>query len=196
MKLEYYREIHPNWNRIANLSESEAEATLDLLVTAVFVDRELSEEELETLGEEWAKLPFDEEIGPEVDLRKQLYGTHSYLRKILDEPELFYNFLKVTCDKIKDEETQIAVFRMVAMTVVSDGVDELEFDLCYAIGSEFELNYDTVEQLLDSVWESHQKASHLLEGEDHHVPSIKGSDWARQRAQNQEYANPFSMRET
>lgn len=194
MKLEYYREIHPKWEVVSSFTEKQSEAAVDLLLLTAFIDDDLADDELDMLAQEWSKLPFDYPVDTEAELKEELSGTHRYLQKILDNPDLLDEFLNVTCDIFDTEDRQSALLRLIMIEVVSDGaVDEREFELCYAIGHKLDFSFDTTEQLLESIWASHQKARDIAAGREHHVPPLKGADWARNRSESS-YPNPFEMR--
>lgn len=191
MELEKYADVHPNWHLIEDLSEDEARATLELLLTAVYLDGELTERELTALAETWSRLPF---VGPELDqstMETLLEDTRQRLDQILDTPEHFDDFVAEATAKIRDDERQIAVLRLLAIVLTEDGTRESEQALLYAVGYHFDLEYDTVDDVIRSVWESHEESEVSSPGKRRKKPLLKGKHWAEQRP-SQPYANPFT----
>lgn len=193
MNLEYFRDVHPNWDLIANLDEEKATAVLDLLLLTVYIDEKLTAEEVKLLTEEWEYLPFVKIGDHEANLKRRLMETHSFIKRITDSPKLFEDFLEDITETFDDQDLEIAVFRLVAIVASADGFDERELELCDALGASFGLKVDTINDILRSVWESHEKAVDTEAGAEHHIPPIFGSNRARNRSLRP-HPNPFSTR--
>jgi hypothetical protein len=191
MDFNDFRDVHPNWEVIESLDRDESQVTLDLLLMAVYLDEQLTAEEVEVLTEEWKQLPF---VGPPesaAQLAEHMFETHASLNEIVDHPPLFRDFVVEAADEIGGEDKKIAIFRLVAMAALADQTTERALAFCYALGYELELELDTVEHLLRSIWESHESTVDREQGFDHYVPPVEGHEWARKHTL-EPYPNPFS----
>lgn len=193
MKLEHFEDVHPNWGIIENLSSEEANAALDLMLMAVYINDELTRDEVEVLTEEWLHLPF---VGPPEtadQLADRLLDTHSSLTRIANNPKLFEDFLDDVVDKVRDEDHQMAIYRMMVITASVDGFDEPELALCTAVGRRFGLEDDTIDDMVRSVWESRERGVDTEAGREHHIPPLAGARGSSRRG-NRPHPNPFSTR--
>lgn len=191
--LDDFRDVHPKWDIIEGLGEDETYAVVDLLLTAIFIDDEVTDDEIQVLSEEWQHLSFMEPKLTSAELFERLDQTREQLDRMKDNPDLFDDFVDDIADTISNEDEQIPVFRLLAMVTSADGFDERELDLCYAIGAAFDLEVDTIQDILRAVWESLQEAVDVEAGNEHHIPPIKGKNRARDRSMSP-YPNPFTQR--
>lgn len=193
MNLEYFRDVHPNWEVIESVDEQEADALLDLMVLTVYTDDEISDEELAALKEEWQHLPFVGETHSDAELAERMEETHALLNRVVQYPEMFRGFMQGIADAITDEEMRMAAYRLVCIISSIDGFDESELELCEAVGTSFELDTDTMDNILRAVWESHGEGVDLEAGNEHHVPPIFGTRYWEKRSMNP-YGNPFATK--
>lgn len=192
MELEKYQDVHPNWHHIEDLSEAQANDTLKLLLAGVFLDGKLTPGELQALAESWQHLPFVGEKFAGSTLEDLLAQTHDELEEILEEPERFEGFLESVTDKFDDQEVEIAVLRLLAIVLTEDGTDEREQMLLFAVGRHFELEPDTIDDLLRSVWESYEQSLSVSKpGNKRAKPLAQGRRFAQNRKTHYT-ANPFT----
>lgn len=190
MELEKFADVHPNWHLIEELTEREARGTLKLLLTAVYLDDELTDGELQALAETWQKLPCVDSEFDQPTLVRLLAETHEDLERFKSDPELFGAFLGGISEQIQDEEKRIAVFRLLAIVLTEDGTQESEQALIDAVGHRFEFSDDTIDDLLRSVWESYEESTVSSPGKRRMKPIIEGKRWGRQSGSTAA-ANPF-----
>ncbi|MFW5966139.1 MAG: hypothetical protein ACOCV2_01420 [Persicimonas sp.] len=191
MELEKYADVHPRWEVIEGLSERAARGTLRLLLTGVYLDDQLDRDELQALAETWQRLPF---VGPyysEQKLFELLARTHDQLDDMRADPGIFNSFVEGIADEFRDEEVAIAVLRLLAIVLTEDGTKEEEQGLMYAFGHHAGLAVDTIDDVVRSVWESHEESASTSTGKRRKKPVLKGKHWARERP-SQPYANPFN----
>ncbi|MGM0557052.1 MAG: hypothetical protein ACQEVA_11785 [Myxococcota bacterium] len=192
-KLAYFKEVHPNWETIQNLGSMEAHAAIRLLATSLLVDGLLSDDELDTMQEEWHKFPFVQEAGEDITLDGALDEANERVNTFRESPEELGEFLKDTCDHFSGDEVQLAVLRLVSIVLSVDGLTEAEIDFAYAVGHYMGLEPDITEDVVRSVWESHEIAERKAAGEDVKIPPIYGYERARNRSTGG-YPNPFTSR--
>lgn len=192
MNLSHYEDVHPNWNLIRSLDQTQSEAALDLLTTATLVDGDLTTEEFDTLSDELQQLPFvagaRETVFPE-----ELEKTVSRIRSFEQSPDRFEEFLRETCSKITSDEIQMSVLRLLAIDITLEEPTEAQQDLFYATGLQWDYDYDTLEHVLKAAWESHEETRDFEQGDPHHVPPVQGTNRARDRTQKPA-PNPFTQR--
>jgi hypothetical protein len=192
-KLAYFKEVHPNWETIQNLGSMEAAAAIRLLATALLVDGMLSDDELDTMQEEWHKFPFVQEAGEDITLDGALDDANERVNTFRESPEELGEFLQDTCEHFSGDEVRLAVLRLVAIILSVDGLTEAEIDFAYAVGHYMELNPDISEDVVRTVWESHEISERKAAGEDVNIPPIYGYERARGRSTGG-YPNPFTSR--
>jgi hypothetical protein len=192
MALPEYADVHPNWEIVESLDTVQSEAILDLLATATLVDGDLTDAEFETLAEELVELPF---VGADKTtlLADEIDRTQSRVESFEKQPERFDEFIEQTCSKVDSEDIQLAALRLLAIDITVDEPTERQQELYYAAGRAWELDFDTLEDLLRSAWDSHERLRDEASGRDHDLPPVKGSNWARERSL-QPYPNPFEQR--
>lgn len=193
MELEKYRDVHPNWHVVENLSKPQARATTKLLLAGVFLDGELTTGELQALAETWQKLPF---VGPsfgETSLEHLLAQTHDELEELLESPERFDDFVASQTDKFDDEEDELAVFRLLAIVLTEDGTDEREQALLYAVGHHFGFEHDTIDDVVRAVWESYEESTVSSPGKKRKHKLFHGKHYNDPR-NKRPYPNPFQTR--
>ena len=191
MELEKFEDVHPNWSLIEQLDESQADATLKLLLTGTFLGGPLAEHQLQAMSEAWRRLPF---VGPQWSdstLDELLTRTHDELEQILAEPERFDGFMAQVAAKLGDQETQIAVVRLLAIVLTEDGLDEREQALLFAAGQHCGLHADTIDDLMRSVWESYEESQFSSPGKKRAHALHEGKHFARNRPSPATY-NPFT----
>ncbi|QDG50228.1 hypothetical protein FIV42_05635 [Persicimonas caeni] len=193
MELEKYRDVHPNWHRVASLSQPQARATLKLLLAGVFLDGKLTSGELQALAETWQKLPFVQPALSGESLEHLLAQTHDELEALLEDPERFEGFIESVTEKFVDEENKLAVLRLLAIVLTEDGTDENEHALLYATGHHFGFEYDTVDDVVRAVWESYEESQASASGQKRKKPILKGKHWNDVR-EKRSYPNPFTSR--
>lgn len=191
MELEKYADVHPRWEVIESLSEREARGTLRLLLTGVYLDDELTRDELQALTETWVRLPFVGSYYSEAKLHELLARTHDQLEDMRLDPSVFDSYIGGIAEEYKDEETAIAVLRLLSIVLTEDGTKESEQALLYAFGHHAGLTVDTIDDVVRSVWESHQESESASPGRQRKKPVLKGKEWSRERP-SRPYANPFS----
>ena len=194
INLDHFKDVHPNWHVIENLETEQARATFDLLLMAAFINDELTPEESGVLDEEWKRLPFIDLPESNEQFTQKILDKHDHLNQIARNPKMFDGFMDDIEAAIDDEDVQFAVFRLLAITMASDGFDEAELDFCYAIGARFGLERDTIDDTIRSIWETHEEAVDLEAGREHHIPPVVGSGQAKSRRSLKPLPNPFSSR--
>jgi hypothetical protein len=189
--LSIFEDVHPNWDVVASLDSESAEAALDLMLVATYINQELTADEVEVLTEQWAELPFVGAPEDANELADRLLDTHSSIRRVSENPDLFDEFMDDAVERIGSEDAQMAIFRLVAIVASADGLDEREADLCMALGRRIGLERDTVDEIVRSVWASrHEAASDETEPAPHSPPE-RGSTPVLEREDTASY-NPFS----
>jgi hypothetical protein len=189
--LAMFEDVHPNWDVVASLDSESAEAALDLMLLATYINQELTADEVEVLTEEWAELPFVGAPEDANELADRLLDTHSSIRRVSENPDLFNEFMDDAVDRIGSEDAQMAIFRLVAIVATADGLDEREADLCMALGRRIGLERDTVNDILRSIWASRHEAESDETDPAPHSPPERGSTPALKREGTASY-NPFS----
>jgi hypothetical protein len=189
--LTVFEDVHPNWEVVASLTSDAAEAALDLMLMATYINNELTADEVEVLTEEWAELPFVGAPEDADELVDRLLDTHSSIRRVSENPDLFDEFIDDAVGRIESEDAQMAVFRLVAIVAAADGLDEREADLCMAFGRRIGLERDTVDDILRSIWASRHEAESDDSTPSPHSPPERGSAPVAERADTPSY-NPFS----
>jgi hypothetical protein len=192
-KLEYFREVHPNWDTIENLGSMESDAATELLATAMLVDGMLSDDEMDTMQEEWSKFPFVQNQEQDIGLDGALDDANERVNTFRESPEELGEWLKETCERFSGDEVRLAVLRLAAITLSVDGLTESEIDFAYALGHYLGLQSDTTEDVVRSIWETHAISERKAAGEDVDIPRIYGYDRAMQRSTGG-YPNPFTSR--
>lgn len=195
MDLSNYSDVHPDWNLIESLDQTQAEAALDLLATATLVDGVLTDEEFATLSEELAELPFVSAKDESRTLAEELEKTRARIQSFADHPNRFEEFIREVCDRIESRDIQLAVLRLLAIDVTLEKATESQQEFYYSVGHTWNFDDDTLEDLLKAAWTSHEESRDLEQGEDHDVPPVRGANWARDRSLKP-LPNPFSQRET
>lgn len=192
MALQQYTDVHPNWEIVESLDTPQSEAILDLLTTATLIDGDLTEAELETLAEELVELPF---VGVQKStlLEDELARSQSRVESFEEAPERFDDFIEQTCSRIDSEDAQLAALRLLAIDITIDEPTERQQDLYYAAGLAWELDVDTIQDILRSAWDSHERVRDEASGRDHDPPTVEGAHRARDRS-SQPYPNPFQQR--
>lgn len=192
MALHAYADVHPNWEIVESLDTPQSEAILDLLATATLIDGDLTDAEVETLAEELVELPF---VGADKTalLEDELDRSQSRVESFEKHPERFDEFIEQTCSKIDSEEVQLAALRLLAIDITVDEPTERQQELYYATGRAWGIDFDTLEELLRSAWDSHDRVRDKARGRDHDLPPIRGANWARERSLKP-YPNPFEQR--
>ena len=193
MNLDLFEDVHPKWQVVEDLTADQAEAALDLLLLAVYINKDLTREEVEVLTEEWEKLPFVGEPETADELAERMFDTHSTLNKVAENPAMFDDFIDEIAGRLNDEDAQMAIYRLMVIAASADGFDDVELDLCESVGHKFGLAPDTIEDIVRSVWESHEKAVDTEAGREHHTPPLFGSRASRDRS-SRPYNNPFTQK--
>ena len=189
--LSIFEDVHPNWEVVASLDADSAEAALDLMLLATYINDELTADEVEVLTEEWAELPFVGAPENANELADRLLDTHSAVRRISDNPELFDEFMDDAVGRIDSDDAQMAIFRLVAIVATADGLDEREADLCMALGRRVGLERDTVDEILRSIWASRLDGASGEATSAPHNPAERSSAPVSDRDNTASY-NPFS----
>lgn len=192
-KLAYFQEVHPNWDTVRNLGSMEAKAATELLATSLLVDGMLSDDELDTMQEEWHKFPFVKNADEDIGLDGALNEANERVNTFRESPEELGEFLRDICDHFSGDEVRLAILRLVAITLSVDGLTEAEIDFAYAVGHHMGLEADTTEDMIRSVWETHEVSERRASGEDVEIPPVFGYDRAMTRSTGG-YPNPFTSR--
>ncbi len=192
MTLVDYADVHPNWEIVESLDNTRSEAILELLATAALIDGDLTEAELETLAEQLLELPFAG-VDQTTLLEEEIDRSQARVRSFEDEAGRFREFLEETCAKITAEDVQLAALRLLAIDITVEAPTERQQEMYYATGRCWEVDYDTLEEILRSAWDSHERLREAAAGRDRDLPPIKGANWARERSL-QPYPNPFQTR--
>ena len=192
-KLSYFREVHPNWSTVESMGPMEAAATVDVLMTGLLVDEMLSDDELDTMHEEWERFPFVEAHSEDISFNGALDEANQRHNTFRESPEQLGDFLEESSEKLSGEEVRLAVLRLVTISLSVDGLTETEIDYAYALGHHLKLEPDTTEGIIRSVWETHETSERRAKGEDVHIPPVYGYERAKSRS-GQTYPNPFTSR--
>lgn len=195
MDLSHYRDVHPDWNLVEGLDQPQAEAALDLLVTATVLDGDLTDEELATLAEELSELPFVTSPDESRTLAEALETTRARIDSFEDHPNRFGEFVEEVGRQIQSRDVQLAVLRLLAIDITIDRPTEAQQEFYYAVGHEWDVDDDTLEDVLRTAWTSHEESRDLESGADHDVPPVRGANWARNRSLKP-MPNPFTQHET
>lgn len=192
-KLAYFKEVHPDWQTIQNLGSMEADAAAELLTVGLLVDGMLSDDELDTMQEQWSKFPFVQNQDDDISFNGALDEANQRINTFRESPEELGEFLRETAERFSGDEVRIAVLRLVAITLSVDGLTEAEIDYAYAVGHYFGLAEDTTEDIIRSTWETHEISERRAAGEDVKIPPIFGYAHARERSTTGA-PNPFTGR--
>lgn len=172
MNLESYSEVHPSWETIQDLEEEEARAVLELLQLVIYIDDELTRNEVEMLTDEWLELPHVQPPPDAVEVFDEMLDTYATIQEMRDKPKKFHQFLDRISETIEDEDSRFAVFRLVAIAALADGMGSEELELCVGLGEAFGFDYDTTEDLLRSIWETHRRALDEEAGVEREIPAV------------------------
>lgn len=172
MNLESFKNVHPDWEPIQSLDEEQAIAVLELLQLALYIDDELTRNEIEILTEEWLELPHVQPPPDAAEVFDQMIDTYSTVQSMRETPKKFDAFLDRNANAIDDEDARFAVFRLVAIAALADGFGEDELEFCIALGDAFDIDVDTVQDVLRSTWEAYQRALDEDAGIEHNIPRV------------------------
>lgn len=189
MELDKFRDVHPDWNLIENLSPDEAPATINLLLAALFLKANLGDEELQALAETWQRLPF---VGPDFGgstFLGHLVKTHDDLLAITEDPTLLQGFLRDAAERITNEDKRLAVLRLLALVVAEDGLKPRQQEYFYATAAYFDVDMALAEDLLRVAWDSYERDKADV---DHPKPLIKGKRWS-EKTTFKTSQNPFAQ---
>lgn len=194
MRLRSFDDVHPDWEVVSALTPKETRATMELLITAMILDRRITSEERETLIDEFSRLPNHDYSTSRESVRETVRECEGRMRSM--DAEDFGEYLDRVCGEIEGDEKRLAVLRLVTMLAVSDGFSEDEFDLCRAIGFRFGFDEMTVEHILRSTWESREAA--LAEADPtirRKVRPVTGAHYYEDRDDSYGHPKPFSQEE-
>ncbi|MFB6375741.1 MAG: hypothetical protein ABEN55_22120, partial [Bradymonadaceae bacterium] len=90
----------------------------------------------------------------------------------------FYEFVDEACSAITSEDVQLATLRLIAIDITIDEPTERQQELYYAAGRAWEFDYDTLENILKAVWDSHERVRDEAAGRNHAPPTVRGANWA------------------
>jgi hypothetical protein len=196
MRLVNFADVHPNWDLVKRFDAVETRTVLEILVTATLLDGQVTPSEKELLADEYAQLPIGV-TSIDTDTVTQMFETASArLDELRKDPDQFSPYLDRVCEGITTDANGEAALRLLAMLSVADGVTEEEFDFCRAVGYRFDLDSETVDEILRQAWEARQ--DYLVT----HVPGVRravrpvtGAHWFEDRA-DRPHQFPFQQKET
>jgi uncharacterized tellurite resistance protein B-like protein len=136
---------------LQNLTADETEAFVDLLIYTVLADGTITEEELDSLADQWGQLPFAGDDSLETLVGEYGYNTREYLEEHVDDQEALDAFLAKTAARIKPDDVREAALRMIALVSLADGVDQEEVSLCYQLGALFGWSEDQVSDVVEPI---------------------------------------------
>lgn len=145
--LSYFQELEA----LKNLSERANKALLDLLVLAVLTDSEVSEGELKQLDEELLRLPFLWDTETRERVVEHSSRTRDYVESILGDEGKLQIFIKGVADEIEGDEHRVVAMRMFIAVVVADGINDLERERIFDVGSAFGFESDVIAEIIDDV---------------------------------------------
>jgi hypothetical protein len=136
---------------LQNLTVSETEAFVDLLIFTVLADGTITEEELDGLADQWAQLPFAGDDAMETLMGEYGSSSREHLEEHEDDPEALDAFLQNVADRLQRDEVRRAALHMVALVSLADGVGAAEADLCYQLGALFGWTEDRISHIVDNI---------------------------------------------
>lgn len=139
---------YDNQSPLKSLSLEESKALFDLLLLAVMIDGEVTDEELESVSQESEKFPFADAAHFEELVGAHAHQTRDELESILDDEAAVDKFIEDRAAVITDDEKRRKSLEMIAVVAYSDGVDQSEEDLCHQIGAHFGFSKDEIESKL------------------------------------------------
>jgi hypothetical protein len=176
MQLDDFEDVHPDWDSIATLTTDESRAARQLLLASLLIEPTLSAPAARIIAEVTSRFP-----GGAVLSESDVIQQAGRLRRSAAW-ETWQEFLDDVASRVPDLDARIALVRLLSIVLAVDGATEREQEFCYAVGDAFDVNYETVENLLRSAWETHE---HLVTeertGKKHHTPPLRGAGWARGR---------------
>jgi hypothetical protein len=131
----------------------ESKAFLDLLILAVLIDGEITEEELEGLDTELAKLPFAHDDAMQKEVGDHGVESRARIEEILHDDEAIASFLEELAEDLTREDHREIAIGMTAAVAFSDGIVREEAALCHQLGDAFGFDSDEVDQIIDEVIE-------------------------------------------
>lgn len=145
--LSYFQELEA----LKNLSERESKALLDLLVLAILADSEVSEGELQQLDEELLRLPFLWDAETRERVVEHSARTRDYVESILGDEGKLQIFIKGVADEIEAGDHRVVAMRMFIAVVVAEGLNDLERERIFDVGSAFGFESDVIAEIIDDV---------------------------------------------
>jgi hypothetical protein len=136
---------------LQNLTPSETEAFVDLLIYTVLADGTITEEELDSLADQWAQLPFAGDDAMETLMGEYGYASREYLEEHEGDQEALDSFLQKVAERITRDDVRTAALQMVALVSLADGVGASEADLCYQLGALFGWDEDRISKIVDDI---------------------------------------------
>jgi hypothetical protein len=136
---------------LQNLTIAETEAFVDLLIFTVLADGTITEEELDSLADQWAQLPFAGDDAMETLMGEYGSSTREYLEENEGDDDAIDTFLQKVADRVVRDEVRTAALHMVALVSQADGVGSREADLCYQIGTLFGWTEERISKTVDDI---------------------------------------------
>ena len=148
--LSYFNETES----LLNMSIDANKAFMDLMVLAVFADREVTEAELEQLNEELLRLPFIWDNDARDAVTEHSSKTREILEQGRDNAETVSKFIQSITDRLPSSELRTVALRVFIAIAVSDGFDTEEKQMTQRVGQSFGFSSAAIDDLIQHVSET------------------------------------------
>lgn len=133
---------------LKSLDLKQSEALLDLLLLAVMIDERVSDDELERLGTELQKLPFEDDADIQDRLGGHAAQTRDKIENILAEGGNTDSLIEAAAAALTEHEHRREAMKIIAVVSYADGIDKVEEKLLHKVGKAFGFDADEVERFL------------------------------------------------
>lgn len=149
MSISTFHDRYGNSGALDEFTLEESVAFADLAMLVVMVDREESDEELETFGEQLLSLAFEDPEELEAAYADRGESIHGEITSILGDQRAVDSFIRERAASIRGGAHREQALEMLATLAYADGVEPSEKDLCFRIGRAFGFPSEMVEVTFD-----------------------------------------------